>query len=213
MRIYLCLFFFNFLDSYLFAVEFMMYNSLRVCTSFFVFVSLVVSMFFVPTVAHASGTDYRQELYSRVGMTVEEMNEWISDPNRNFAHHTESEVIDYLESNTKPGMVMLNEMEPYTVNAWSNQYFSRGLWITRSSVWSLELMATSWVMLPFPDKQIKSIEAWNTVKTRFSGDTQWRSYSWATQSMYDQFMCHFSYGFKNPWHLEPHRQAVGWNCN
>lgn len=145
-------------------------------------------------------------------MTVEEMNNWIADPQMNFASHTEEEVIRYLETNTTANNLE-TAINLYSTTAWSNKYFYSGMWISRSNIWSLELMAASWMMLPAPQRQLESLNAWETVVARFSGDTQWRTYSWASDSMFDQYVCHVTYGFKNPWHLEPSKKTINAYCN
>lgn len=59
--------------------------------------------------------------------------------------------------------------------------------------------------------------AWQAVYEKFSKDPQWKN----TQSMKDQFMCHYHWAQHKgwgtePWNLEPHRPegANIWNkCN
>lgn len=76
-------------------------------------------------------------------------------------------------------------------------WFSDGYWINRSGKISLSLYVRNTFHL---DSTLE--QAWNTVKTKFRGDSRWKNEA----GMFKQFRCHNSYApSKRPWNLEPWR--------
>lgn len=165
---------------------------------------LVISMLFaIPAASGNSINKNDASLFNETGMTSSQIDSWVNDPKQNIYGHSREDVIAYLRANYNPSYSFMSESKSST---WSNRWFSSGKWINRSGLVSLSLMPTDWVTVPHA-AHATGPKAWETVKSRFGNDKEWRKYPWADESMLGQFKCHVGYGkLKVPYNLEPSRE-------
>lgn len=116
--------------------------------SAFAVVTAISIVVITPTMALADDIKYSQSIYEKIGMDRSEIVSWVQDSRQNVYGKTEDEVMQYLIASAEEERSSnIQTDNAITRGSWSNQWFSRGVWIARDGMWSLSLQPTWWAVL------------------------------------------------------------------
>lgn len=184
--------------------------------SAFAVVTAISIAVITPTTALADDIKYSQSIYEKIGMDRSEIVSWVQDSRQNVYGKTEDEVMQYLIASAEEEQSSnIQTDNAITRGSWSNQWFSRGVWIARDGMWSLSLQPTWWAAAATPTRYYYAESAWATIPPQFSSSRHWTAYPTASKMMKEQFDCHVRYGtLKTPYNLEPSRTSISQiTCN
>lgn len=184
--------------------------------SAFAVVTAISIAVITPTTALADDIKYSQSIYEKIGMDRSEIVSWVQDSRQNVYGKTEDEVMQYLIASAEEERSSnIQTDNAITRGSWSNQWFSRGVWIARDGMWSLSLQPTWWAAAATPTRYYYAESAWATIPPQFSSSRHWTAYPTASKMMKEQFDCHVRYGtLKTPYNLEPSRTSISQiTCN
>jgi hypothetical protein len=100
--------------------------------SAFAVVTAISIVVITPTTALADDIKYSQSIYEKIGMDRSEIVSWVQDSRQNVYGRTEDEVMQYLIASAEEERSSnIQTDNAITRGSWSNQWFSRGVWIAR----------------------------------------------------------------------------------